>query len=263
MLEKINTKLSIHDRIYIEDALNARHTLREIASYLEKDPTTISKEVKRNRFFKESKYEFKGGCMNRKTCQKIHLCGNTCNTLCKKCSTRNCFRFCPDFEIKTCHRVKKFPHVCNGCEHKTTCKLNKYRYNAKHAESKYRDKLETSRNGINISESELDDVDNLITPLIKKGQPITHIYANHSAEIRCSERTLYSYIDMGLLSIRNIDLRRKVKYKPRKKRRNTNKRSTHRIDKSYEDFCEYIAKNPDKEVVEMDTVIGKKVAKYC
>lgn len=212
--------LTIHDRTYIEDALNIGYMLKEIAEYLGKDSTTISKEIKRNRIFKESKFEFRGGCINRRTCQKKHLCNDECNRLCKKCGTQNCLRFCPDFKIKDCQRVTKFPHTCNGCETKTTCKLNKYRYSAKHAEANYKDKLETSRNGINITKSELDALDNLISPLIKKGQPLAHIYANHSDEIKCSERTLYRYIDMGLLSVRNIDLRRKVKYKPRKKKAN-------------------------------------------
>jgi len=264
MLEKSNTKgkhLTIHDRTYIEDALNASYTLMEIASHLGKDSTTISKEIKKNRVRKDSKFELKGGCVNRKTCQQKHLCYKDCNRLCKKCTTLNCFRFCPDFTIKNCQRVNRFPHVCNGCEIKTTCKLDKYRYSAKIADANYRDKLTSARNGLNITRCELESLDDLISPLILKGQPIAHIYANHRNEIKCSERTLYNYIDMGLLSIRNIDLRRKVKYKPRKPKRNVKHKVSHRINKSYEDFCIHIAENPNQEVVEMDTVVGKKGGK--
>lgn len=155
----------------------------------------------------------------------------------------------------------KFPHVCNGCETKTTCKLNKYRYSSKHAEASYRDKLETSRSGINITKSELETLDRLISPLILKGQPIAHIYANHKDEINCSERTLYNYIDLRLLALRNIDLRRKVKYKPRKKKKTIKEKKTHLIDKSYTDFLAHMALNPDINVVEMDTVIGRKGGK--
>jgi len=264
MSEKVNPKgkhLTIHDRTYIEDALNVGHTLREMASHLGKDTTTISKEVKRNRVFKESKFELKGGCVNRRTCQKKHLCDKDCNRLCKKCTTLNCFRFCADFTIKDCQQVKKFPHVCNGCETKTTCKLNKYRYNAKIADTSYKEYLKTSRNGINMTKSELEALDNLVSPLVQKGQPINHIYANHKEEIKCSERTLYNYIDMGLLTVRNIDLRRKVKYKPRKKKKNKHKKARHRIGKTYEDYSAYTSENPHLEVVQMDTVIGKKGSK--
>ena len=264
MLERFKNKgkhLTIHDRTYMEDALNVGHTLREMAAHLGKDPTTISKEIKRNRIFKNSRSEFQGGCINRKKCQKKHLCNTICNRLCKKCITLNCFRQCNDFKVKTCHVTRKFPHVCNGCETRSICKLHKYRYSAKHAEANYRDVLETSRQGINTTQNELETLDNLISPLILKGQPLAHIYANHKDEIMCSERTLYNYIDMGLLSVRNLDLRRKVKYKSRKSKKNVKEKTTHRMGKSYEDFCAYMDENPDTSVVEMDTVIGRKGGK--
>lgn len=264
MLDNKKTKgkhLTIHDRTFIEDALNAGHSLKDISLRLGKDTTTISKEIKRNRILKESNHEFFGGCINRSKCRKKHLCNDDCEKLCKKCNTLNCYRYCPDFTAKTCQRIKKFPHVCNGCETKTTCKLHKYRYSTKFAEASYRDKLETSRSGINITKSELEALDRLISPLILKGQPIAHIYANHKDEIKCSERTLYNYIDSSLLAVRNIDLRRRVKYKPRKSKKTSKEKTTHRMGKSYIDFCTYMELNPDTDVVEMDTVIGRKGGK--
>lgn len=264
MLEKTSTKgkhLTIYDRTFIEDALTNGYPLNEIAKYLSKDPRTISKEVKRNRSLKESRAEFKGGCINRKSCQVKHLCSDACNKLCKSCINLNCMRKCTDFKPKLCSKLNKFPHVCNGCETKYQCKLDKYFYRSKVAEANYRDNLEISRQGINMTSSELDALDKLVSPLIRMGQPIHHIYANHKNEIKCSERTLYQYIENSLLSVRNIDLRRKVKYKPRKKQTTTHKKSHHRIGKSYDDFCAYITENPESEVVEMDTVIGRKGGK--
>ena len=41
------------------------------------------------------------------------------------------------------------------------------------------------------------------------------IIANHP-ELNISVKTLYNYIDQGLLLARNVDLKRKVKFKPRK-----------------------------------------------
>ena len=49
-----------------------------------------------------------------------------------------------------------------------------------------------------------------MTRLVKKGQPLTHIYAEHENEMPVCLRTLYNYIDEGALSIKNIDLRRKT-----------------------------------------------------
>ena len=55
----------------------------------------------------------------------------------------------------------------------------------------------------------------LITPLIYHGQSPYQILTNHP-ELDMSVRTLYSYLDDGVLTARNIDLKRKVKFKPRK-----------------------------------------------
>lgn len=264
MLDKTVTKgkhLTSCDRSFIEDALTNDYPLKEIANHLGKDPRTISKEVKRSRSLKESKTQFKGGCINRKSCQVKHLCSDACNKLCKSCIELNCMRSCTDFKSKQCIRLNKFPHVCNGCESKYVCKLDKYFYRSKIAEANYRDNLETSRQGINMTSSELEYLDKLVSPLILMGQPIYHIYANHKDKMNCSERTLYQYIENGLLSVRNVDLRRKVKYKPRKKKRTIQRKTNHRIGKSYDDFCSYISENPDAEVVEMDTVIGRKGGK--
>jgi len=59
----------------------------------------------------------------------------------------------------------------------------------------------------------------LVSPLILKGQPLTHIWSEHGEELGISQRTLYRYIDQGVLSVGNIDLRRKAAYKPRKKKK--------------------------------------------
>ena len=54
-------------------------------------------------------------------------------------------------------------------------------------------------------------------PLVKQGQSIHQIYLNNRDELMCSEKTLYNYVDGCLFDIRNIDLPRKVKYRPRYK----------------------------------------------
>lgn len=112
-----------------------------------------------------------------------------------------------------------------------------------------------------MTPTELKNLDGLVTPLIMKGQPISHIYANHNEEIDCSERTLYNYIELNLLTERNIDLRRKCKYRKRMKKTITKRRSNHRETRSYEDFLEYTMENPDIDVVEPDTIEGAKGGK--
>jgi len=47
-------------------------------------------------------------------------------------------------------------------------------------------------------------MDELVTRLVKKGQPLTHIYAEHENEMTVCLRTLYNYIDDGELWIDGI-----------------------------------------------------------
>ncbi len=66
-----------------------------------------------------------------------------------------------------------------------------------------------------MSKIELEKLDLLISPLVKKSQSLSHMH--HKDEIPCSQRTLYNYFEMNLFEARNIDLPRKVRCKPRKK----------------------------------------------
>ncbi len=77
-----------------------------------------------------------------------------------------------------------------------------------------------------------------------------------------SERTIYNYLDYSLFSARNIDLSRKVKYRPRKKQEDRFKvDKACRIGRTYEDFLSFLKMFPDTLVVEMDTVEGEKGGK--
>ena len=51
--------LTLEDRVFIENSLNQNHTFKDIAKYLCKDPTTISKEVKTRR--SSERLIYKGG----------------------------------------------------------------------------------------------------------------------------------------------------------------------------------------------------------
>lgn len=254
--------LTSDERHFIEDALNENSTLKLIAERLGKDPTTISKEVKKNRIANfQRKENMKVSCSNRKECTQKGLCSATCNRLCKKCPTLNCYKHCPKYEVKKCIQLSHFPHVCNGCRQKTNCYHEKQYYRAKVAQANYKDVLTSCREGIGMTPVELNTLDDLISPLILKGQSIAHIFAHHKREIICSERTLYNYFDMNAFAARNIDLPRRVRYKPRKKTKLPKKSGAYRIGRTYEDFNAYLASNPGTAVVEMDTVIGRKGGK--
>ena len=256
--------LRIEDRLIIEYGLDENYALKEIAERVGKDPTTVSKEIKRNRFLKTSKrkeHDIKP-CMHRRNCTKINLCNSNCGKQCKKCTFVNCYRVCKDYSIQQCSKLSRYPYVCNGCNKVTTCTAEKSYYKAKVAESKYKEILISSREGLNITSRDLKKIDDIISPLIFKGQSISHIFTHHKHELNCSERTLYYYFDKNVFTARNIDLPRKVKYKPRKKNSFfTIKNATDKVNRTFNDFVKYIEENPGVQVVEMDTVHGTRSGK--
>lgn len=213
--------LTLDDRKYIENELNKGTTFKDIARFLCKDPTTISKEVKAHRlsdwYHKGTFYNKKNFCIHRYHCKKTNACGKIilCGVKCASCPT--CNQTCPDFEKERCSRLDKAPYVCNGCTKQINhCTIaHKYTYNAKSADRKYREKLRDSRSGISLSRHELHQKDMVISPLIEQGQSPYQIVTNHP-ELDMSVRTVYAYLNQGLFSARDIDLKRKVKFKPRK-----------------------------------------------
>jgi IS30 family transposase len=77
----------------------------------------------------------------------------------------------------------------------------------------------------------------------------------------CSEKTLYNYIDACLFDVRNIDLPRKVRYRPRYKKSEFKVDKGCRIGRNYDDFQVFLEKNPDHPIVQMDSVIGSRGGK--
>jgi len=84
--------------------------------------------------------------------------------------------------------------------------------------------------------------------LLKQGQSLAHIYAFHGHEIPCSRRTLYNYIDKGVFTAKNIDLRRRVRYKCKPRKTGTRislAAREFRIGRTYEDFGKYMKEHPE------------------
>lgn len=210
--------LTLEDRVYIEKCLDKEMTFKDIAKFLCKDPTTVSKEVKKNRIYQQrnSHTVDPNNCKFRRACQLQNICKRPipCNRRCASCPA--CYKRCSKYVPETCNNLDKAPFVCNGCSKKFACRMDKYYYRATAAHNRYKDTLSSCREGIHISENELCDLDELVSPLIRNGQSLAHIYAKHNNEIPFASRTLYNYVEQNVLSVKNIDLPRKVKYKPRK-----------------------------------------------
>jgi len=225
-----------------------------------KNKSTISKEIRRHRIAESGYNPNINDCVHKKQCQKRNLCSD-CNNQkkCSMCKLQDCRKVCNEYISYLCRKTSRAPYVCNGCNCIYECQKPHFFYRANVSNDIYLSLLKNSRTGINLSRQQLFELDCLITPLIKQGQSIAHIYATHKEKIPCSMRTLYNYIDQGIFTARNIDLPKKVKYKPRKKRK---QESTvdyiYRAGRTYKDFERYLLEYPEANVVEMDTVHGTK-----
>lgn len=253
--------LTMSQRIIIEKGLENNETFLEIAKITGKDPSTISKEVRKHliHHVKEN-YGKDIVCAKRAQCRIRVLCSQqSCVRFCKLCANRKiqCTQICSEYEEKRCNQLKIAPYVCNGCAKKSRCLLRRSYYSAKQAQDGYLELLVSAREGINQSPVDIAMIDELISPLLKKGQSVAHIYANHGSEIPFCRKTFYNYIDKSVFTARNIDLRRRVRYKVRKRPTRVSVTAREfRVGRMYEDFYKLMKEHPDIPVVEMDTVVG-------
>ena len=259
----INKHLTIDEREFIEQCLlnydGKNINFKIIADSLAKDPSTISKEIRRHRtLVKASKYNNLNYnlCKNKFNCKKRNICNTGCKYICRECEY--CNSHCKDFVKIVCNKLSKPPYVCNGCSSRNKCMYEKYIYRAKEAQKNYSNLLHECRKGLNLTYSEYQNYENAIKNGITKGQSIYHI-KNSTSFIPYDVSTIYRHIETGVIDIKNIDLIRKVKLKPRKQTALERKQAKLKcIGRTYQDFLKYKEKHPFVSVVEMDTVIGKR-----
>lgn len=259
-----NKHLTLNDRCFIEDSLNDGLSFKEIARYLCKDPTTVSKEVRLHRLDDiQPKRIFNNPhnfCTKRFQCKRTNVCGKIiiCDTRCASCI--KCNQVCPSFVKEQCLRLEKAPYVCNGCHKpRSRCTVpHKYIYNAAFAQRTYEQLLVSSREGVNLSRHEALAMNAVVAPLINQGQSPYAILVNHP-ELGISVKTLYNYIDQGVLLSRNIDLKRKVRFRPRKGAKEGIQNREVFLNRTYADFLALEA----PRVAQMDTVLSAKGSKKC
>ncbi|CBJ22334.1 transposase, ISSmi1, internal deletion [Streptococcus mitis B6] len=123
-MTKKQKHLTLEDRIDIQTGISQQETFRSIAEKMGKDPSTISKEIKRNRIMHPT--SVKSDCTD-------------------------------------CPLLKKAPYVCNNCPKKRTdCGFNRYLYYAKKAQEQYETMLRESRQGIPLNKESFYQMDTVI-----------------------------------------------------------------------------------------------------
>ena len=255
-----NKHLTFDNRNTIESMLKHKTTFAKIAKAIDKDPSTISKEIRLHCYSKRTggKYINYNACSLRSTCDKSRICRN-CHSyrkykLCRSCSM--CNKFCKDFQPISCQKLTKPPYVCNACSFCDHCTLEKRFYSAQLAQESYRKSLSESRSGISLSESEIKYLDELVTPLIQKQQSPHNICVNNKDSIMVSERTLYRLIDARVLSAMNLDLPRKVRFSARKNKVHVKVDKKCRIGRDFDCYKTYMEEHPDTLTVQLDSVEG-------
>lgn len=259
--------LSTSQRIHIEKGLNDGLSFAAIARKLDKHPSTIAKEVKKYRTLQPREKDPKkpARCALFKEYTLRFLCDKKdCVKMCKSCydvklQVSKCSYLCSEYREPQCASISKAPFVCNHCARQRTCNKEKAYYIAQNADQSSQELLVSCRQGINQAPADIAMLDTLISPLLAQGQSLAHIYAFHGHEIPCSRKTLYNYIDQGVFTAKNIDLRRKVRYKCKPRKTGTRvslAAKEFRIGRTYENFQKFIQENPDIPVVELDTVEG-------
>lgn len=243
--------LTEENRYEIELYINEGLSFTKISKIIDKDRTTISKEIKRNRIKKIPKSSNR--FIPKNFCIYKHRCGKSNCTSDKSC-----------FIEDICPKLLKPPYVYNPCSQKKTCRRIKYYYYSNLAHKSHIQLLSDSRTGINLTENQIALIDKEISPLLlKQNQPINHIYSYKKEILPFSKPTFYSYINKNVFTFRNVDLPRKVKLKPRKSHNIpiVKKDKSYRINRTYEDYPKYITLHPNAYIVQMYTVEGIKGGK--
>ena len=226
--------LSYEERKNIEDGLNENKSINQISLEINRHHSTVLREIDRN---------------------KVYFMPSNFNKYKNNNYDKNL----------SCEKLSKTPYVCNGCKSRSGCRKERYTYYARKADDSYREVKSNARKGINLTEEEIYNINKTLTPLIKKGQTINHLYINHPDILDFSKPAFYNYVNNGVFEFKPLDFPRIVKYK---KRKNSNKRRSRKereilIGRTYENFINYVSKNPDSNIVEMDTVEGLKDESDC
>ena len=138
--------LTLSDRNDIQLGLERGETFKAIGQSILKDPTTVSKEVKRNRQVREST------CHNL-PCPLLDKAPFVCNG-------------CP--------------------KRRQNCGFKKIFYLAKQAQKQYEQILVEARKGTPLNSKTFWDMDKVISDGVKKGQHIYHILKTHNLDVSSS-----------------------------------------------------------------------------
>lgn len=247
--------IDFETRVSIENYVVEGKTLAYMSREPGVDATSISRELKRNRRSDGAREgaSFKNKCLHRRACAKRRLCDPGCRRKCSSCAKLCREGGCPGFEEELCRRTRKAPWVCNGCGWRPTCPLERFSYSAKLAQAKADSRLSESREGLDMTGAEMEFLAKAVKEGLAKGQSVHHIFASRD-DLPCSERSFYRHVENEAIGVRKMDLRKKVKYKKRSKKKARREAGLYE-GRTYADYRN-LPEDVRAGVVQMDCVEG-------
>ena len=249
-MKKGYTQLDSIQRSQLEVLLKQCKSLLEISVILNISRQTIYRELLRNSTT-ESKdlIGVKSSCIHFLECYKGK---SNINIFCP----HNCVKYAPGRQ--PC--LKKYPFVCNYCRKQKSCKYLHYYYSSETASVIYHSRINEANANPKTDEKEIQKINKIVSPLIKKGQSVEAILMNHK-EITVSALTIRNWIKNGLLDCKLSELRMTGRRVPSKeynysKKHNYQVLSSKKIGHKYSDYRLYLRNHPNALVVQLDTVIG-------
>lgn len=214
--------LTPYDRCNIQSSLEEGKSIREIAGKVGVSPSTISREIRRNRLTKDPQVI---GC----TCKKL---------------------------------IKGKLITCNACQSKSCCYKEKHYYNMSYAQDLASARKHAHNAGPCVSPDVFAAIDaKLFELVVEKGQSVEAAWhACPDILGKVSAATIRRWIDDGHMQTKRANLRRARKYNNTKKydysKEKKSKGWNRKPMRTMQDYRLFMEEHPESRVLQVDSVEG-------
>lgn len=253
------TQLNLKERKQIQDGLDRGDSFRAIARLIGRNVSTVSREVRENRHVRAFKAR-RSACRDRNWCKRIGVCEECLRegAYCAGCDARDCRDRCTSYaEQVACDVLVRAPWVCNACrKNRYGCnRQNRYVYDADLAQRTSEERRSASRQGIDMAPTRAKVALAHIKDGLSRGLSPYEISVLYEDVVGVHRSTIYRWVEAGYGGLTNLELERKVGFRPRRK--NPAKRTTrHSPKRSYDEF-ERLACGLKESRSELDCVMGR------
>ena len=260
-MDKHYSQLTLKERKEIEAGLDRGDPFRGIARLIGRQPSTVSREVRENRHVRAYKAR-RSACRGRNWCKRVGVCAECVRegAYCAGCDARDCRDECPAYADQVaCDVLVGAPWVCNGCrKNRYGCnRPNRYVYDAEVAQKASDERRSDSRKGIDMPGEKAEAALAHIKDGLSRGLSPYEISVLYEDVVGVHRSTIYRWVDAGYGGLTNLELERKVGFKPRD-RKAPRKPTPHSPKRSHGEF-EKLPGERKGARTELDSVVGRAV----